>query len=99
MALKGLNDIPSGKKQLVLGLYIGNHQREGEQMRHTKCKLRAGHSCLLRPRKQETEVPPSTAFRFMASAGIRRHPKGQTIAQDKEAAGRKCVRAQSLPGA
>lgn len=53
-------------------------------MLHTKCKIRAGHNCLLRPREQDAEVPPSTAFRFLASADIRRHLKGQTITQDKE---------------
>lgn len=74
MALKGLKDIPLGRKHLVLGFYIGNHQREGERMLHTKCKLHAGHNnCLLSPREQDTEMFPRTAFKFLASADLRRH--------------------------
>lgn len=56
-------------------------------MFHIKCKLCAGHSnCLLRSREQDTEVPPRTAFWFLASADIRRHPKGPTITQGRGAA-------------
>lgn len=58
-------------------------------MLHTKHKLGAsGNDCLLCPREQDTEAPtevsPRNAFRFLASADIRKHPKGQTIAQGKE---------------
>lgn len=59
MALKGLKDIPSGRrKQLVLVFYIENYRRGGEQTLHTKHKLGAcGNNCLLRPREQDAEVP------------------------------------------
>lgn len=67
MALKVLKDILSGRNELAFGFYTG--QCQGEQMFHTKCKFCAGHSnCLLRSRLQDTEVPPRTAFWFLASA-------------------------------
>lgn len=101
MALKVLKDIPSGRNQLVVGFYRGHCQ--GEQIFHIKCKLHAGHSnCLLRSREQDTEVPPRTAFRFLASADTRKHPRGQTITQGRELplGSRQTVwGVQSLPGA
>lgn len=95
MAFKGLKGIPSGRNQLMIGFYIEDCQ--GEQIFHTKCKLHAGPSnCILRSREQDTEGSHRTAFWFLASADIRRHPKGQTITQGRELA---VWGVQSLPGA
>jgi len=58
MSLKVLNHIPSGRNQLVLSFYVGNHHQGEERMLHTKRKLGAsGIDCLLRPRQQDTKVP------------------------------------------
>lgn len=83
------------KKPTEIGFYIEDCQ--GEQIFHTKCKLHAGPSnCILRSREQDTEGSHRTAFWFLASADIRRHPKGQTITQGRELA---VWGVQSLPGA